>query len=81
MLTEQQIELAVRAMGMTIKNMRPLESFSHDFSHYRLILHPVAIRVQNKGESPANQRWASLSELPDIGLPAPIRGLLERFFA
>lgn len=80
-LTEQQIEVAVRAMGMTIKNMRPLESFSHDFSHYRLILHPVAIRVQDKGESIANQRWASLSELPDIGLPAPIRGLLERFFA
>ena len=68
-------------MRLRVKNIRPLESFSHDFTHYRLILHPIAISVEADKVSEPQARWTTLSELPDIGLPTPIRHLLERFFA
>lgn len=79
-LTEEETQKAVQAMGFIVKNIRRLDVFSHDFTHYRLMLHPIAISVEPKNDLNRQDRWASLSELPDIGLPAPIRVLLERFF-
>lgn len=78
-LTEESVLAETVQMGFKVKNIRFLESFPHDFSHYRLILHPVAVRVQKKETEKTYGRWAKLEDLPDIGLPAPIRSLLERF--
>lgn len=80
-MSEEDISETLSAQGFTIKNIRRLDSFHHDFSHYRLILHPWAIHIKNPDTSKNDGRWAKVAELPDIGLPAPIRGLLERFFA
>ena len=80
-LTEEQALETVQSMGLSVRNIRFLDSFSHDFTHYRLILHPIAICVEPGNPSTPHTRWAGLSELPYIGLPAPIRQLLERFFA
>lgn len=80
-LTEEEVQEVVQGMRLRVKNIRPLESFSHDFTHYRLILHPIAISVEADKVSEPQARWTTLSELPDIGLPTPIRHLLERFFA
>lgn len=79
-LTQEAVEAIVTGMGFGIKNCRAIESFSHDFSHYRLILHPFAVRVTRKAATSSIERWAKIADLPDIGLPAPIRSLLERFF-
>ena len=79
-MSEEDILEVLSAQGFMIKNIRRLESFHHDFSHYRLVLHPWAIHIKNLAVK-SDERWAKVAELPDIGLPAPIRGLLERFFA
>jgi len=53
----------------------------HTFSHYRLHLQPLHLRkavpAARVGDN-ADLRWFSPAELADIGLPAPIRKLLER---
>ena len=79
-LTQEAAERIVSEQGFCVKNTRALESFSHDFSHYRLILHPIAVRVNKKHLTSNSERWIKLADLPDIGLPAPIRSLLEKFF-
>ncbi|MCX7557355.1 A/G-specific adenine glycosylase [Xanthomonadaceae bacterium JHOS43] len=58
-----------------------LPSIEHVFSHYRLSISPqrrdnVKLLPQVRDNGPC-LRWASLNELTDIGLPAPIRKLLQ----
>ena len=52
----------------------------HGFSHYRLRIHPLrvepALPRDAVGDNP-DLRWASRAELAGIGLPAPVRRLLE----
>ena len=52
----------------------------HGFSHYRLRIHPLrvapAVPRDAVGDNP-DLRWASRAELAGIGLPAPVRRLLE----
>ncbi|MES2859760.1 MAG: A/G-specific adenine glycosylase [Pseudomonadota bacterium] len=51
----------------------------HSFSHYRLRIHPMRISAAARAEVGDNPdlRWASRAELAAIGLPAPVRRLLE----
>ena len=61
----------------------PLAAIDHGFSHYRLQLQPLrwdelALRARvadNDGGQPL--RWIARCELPMLGIPAPIRKLLE----
>lgn len=62
-------------------NHEELPLIVHTFSHYRLHLQPlharkVALRTQ-VGDNDG-MRWVARAELADVGLPAPIRKLLER---
>jgi len=56
------------------------EPIVHGFSHYRLRIHPLrvapALPRDAVGDNP-DLRWASRAELAAIGLPAPVRRLLE----
>lgn len=81
-LSEEEVMETLKGWNVKIRNVQRLESFPHDFSHFRLILHPFAIHVSDDvTATKPNTRWVRLKELPDIGMPAPIRSLLERFFA
>jgi A/G-specific adenine glycosylase len=58
----------------------PLPTIAHGFSHYRLDLQPlrwrrVAMRA-HVADNP-DLRWISRGELASLGIPAPIRTLLE----
>ncbi len=59
---------------------RPLDAIDHAFSHYRLRITPLAwdgVRGAARiGDNP-DLRWQSLSALSSVGLPAPVRRLLE----
>ena len=56
--------------------------FVHSFSHYHLRVTPLLMtgigtsRVAEDGE----RGWFSREELPTLGLPAPVRRLLETVF-
>jgi len=61
-------------------NTQPLSPILHTFSHYRLTLrpwqqHPVALApaISDNDEL----RWVTRKALPDYGIPAPVRTLLE----
>lgn len=58
----------------------PLASFDHSFSHYRLQIAPLLWeRAKTSARISDNEdlRWQSLQALDLIGLPAPVRKLLE----
>ena len=56
----------------------PLAPIDHVFSHYKLRIAPYLQRADSGTRISDNggQRWATRTELADIGLPAPIRRLL-----
>ena len=63
-------------------NAQPLEPLLHGFSHYRLKIQPLLIVVNRPRDAIADNdgmRWATLSELSGLGLPAPVRKLLQEF--
>src|SRR5690606_42077573 len=57
-----------------------LPAIVHTFSHYRLHLQPMRLRKvaprARVGDNEA-QRWVARAELAGLGLPAPIRKLLD----
>ncbi len=62
-------------------NAEELPLIVHTFSHYRLHLQPLRLRkvaLKAKVGDNADLRWVARSELAALGLPAPIRKLLER---
>lgn len=67
----------LRGDATAAQALAPIE---HAFSHYRLRLHPL--RMHTEGLQPRiadndGLRWARRAELSTIGLPAPIRKLLQ----
>ena len=55
-----------------------LPEFTHVFSHYRLCIRPsVHLAQQNVVRESDAQRWVSLDQLDALGLPSPVRKLLE----
>jgi len=59
---------------------RHLASFTHTFSHYRLQIQPLLwsnVRRRDRIGDNDDLRWQALAEMRELGLPAPIRKLLE----
>lgn len=60
------------------------EPLLHTFSHFRLHITPLHFaNVQARaaiGDNP-DMQWLPLPKLADVGLPAPVRRLIERLFA
>jgi A/G-specific adenine glycosylase len=56
-----------------------LPPFTHTFSHFRLDVTPVAfdIRIGSRIADDSTRRWVSPTEAAQLGLPAPVRKLIE----
>jgi len=57
-----------------------LQPICHAFSHFRLRIHPLLWRDARAGDAigdTGDLRWQSIETLSEIGLPSPIRKLLE----
>src|SRR5690606_9923569 len=69
-----------QAMHGNFDAAEPMAPIVHTFSHYRLHLHPLRLRRvasrQHVGDNDA-QRWLTRAEIAGLGLPAPIRKLLD----
>jgi A/G-specific adenine glycosylase len=67
---------AVRADTQTT-----LGSFVHTFSHYHLHITPLLLAgavADNRIADDAGLRWIAQAELDSLGLPAPVRALLQQ---
>lgn len=54
-----------------------LDDLIHDFTHYRLILHPVMFDLRKGTVLPGAGRLLTLDEADAFGMPTPLRKLLE----
>ncbi|HSH48775.1 MAG TPA: A/G-specific adenine glycosylase [Halomonas sp.] len=52
-------------------------AFIHVFSHFRLEITPRPVRAESTGGVSEKGRWIDPAALDDIGLAAPVKGLLE----
>ena len=64
--------------GLRRPRLELLPARDHVFSHYRLHMHPVHITVDSiEQTAEAATRWCKLGTTPPVGLPAPVKSLLE----
>jgi A/G-specific adenine glycosylase len=52
--------------------------FTHVLTHKDLHLHPIEAIVSGRRKMPVDGAWFDSSQWPKLGLPSPIRKLLER---
>ncbi|MCC7635893.1 A/G-specific adenine glycosylase [Stenotrophomonas rhizophila] len=61
----------------SLEDAEPLPVLQHTFSHYRLHLQVLVRRVHGLRVEDPGLRWADTDALATLGLPAPIRKLLD----
>lgn len=69
-----------RRLGLTPHRVEMLPSRRHTFSHFALVIRTAEVRIDDSPSAVADtgdQIWASPSALVNIGLPAPVRSILE----
>ncbi|MDH5835614.1 A/G-specific adenine glycosylase [Luteimonas kalidii] len=70
-----------RHVGTGYDDAEALEPIAHAFTHYRLTLRPLAWHGVSLGAAVRDDgdlRWVARADLPALGIPAPVRSLLER---
>lgn len=74
-------------LGISAHNIMSLSAFLHVFTHYRLTIQPVLARAtttrltQAAGTTDIQTEWVPVSELSALGMPAPVRKLLDGLLA
>ncbi|CAM0123278.1 adenine DNA glycosylase [Stenotrophomonas maltophilia] len=61
----------------SLEDAEELPVLQHTFSHYRLHLQILSRKVRGLRVEEPTLRWVAIDELPALGLPAPIRKLLD----
>ena len=60
--------------------VEPLAEITHGFSHYRLLLRPLrwtGVAAATRVDDNADLRWVQQHQFASLGIPAPIRTLIE----
>lgn len=78
-LNDDAIEHYLQETAFNIRNWQRMETVTHDFSHYRLFIEPIAVHVRNTEAIVENGTWLEIEKVSTVGLPAPIETLLKRF--
>ncbi|MDO6387067.1 A/G-specific adenine glycosylase [Uliginosibacterium sp. 31-12] len=76
---ETPAQAALRYLGQAPQNWEALPPVQHVFTHFRLQIQPwrTCLARVPPGVAQAALRWVSREALAQLGLPAPIRKLLE----
>lgn len=61
-----------------IKTFENLDPFQHTFTHFHLNIHPVLCKVKRHKLKSLKHQWHPWEEINCLGLPAPIKRLLEK---
>jgi A/G-specific adenine glycosylase len=57
--------------------LQDLEAFKHVLTHKDLHLHPVRLLLPSNASVNPQGKWFDANRWPGLGLPAPVRGLLQ----
>ncbi len=73
----EQLALALSAFG-DIDDITMLSRFVHGFTHYRLSVMPVQVRLMQRHVMAAQSdyQWRALAQIGEAALPSPVRKLL-----
>ncbi len=78
---EQEIkDYCAQQLQLSVAQLKPLSVFRHTFSHFHLDILPVTATLGKKKHrimDSEQQIWYNLQNPQDIGLPAPVKKLLE----
>lgn len=59
-----------------------LESYRHTFSHYHLDITPLLMTITPKKRvTEDTERWVTAKDLEQLGLPAPVKNLLQKCYS
>lgn len=74
---DEQLALALSSFG-DIDEIMMLSSFVHGFTHYRLSVMPVHVRLRRRHMMAARSdyQWRALAQISEAALPSPVRKLL-----
>jgi A/G-specific adenine glycosylase len=74
-------EQACQSLGLQPKKIQTLSPFLHVFTHYRLTISPMlahtSVNIAQQSTPSNERRWIPVAQLETLGLPAPVRKLLE----
>ncbi len=76
-LFESREALAASIPASWQANLEDLTAFTHVLTHKDLHLHPVRLTLPPTSVAHSDGRWVACDEWPGLGLPAPIRKLLQ----
>jgi A/G-specific adenine glycosylase len=78
----EDLENHLALLGTT--NFQPLPEVKHAFSHYKLTLHPYRVSLPaNHGyiQESTRLKWYASQQIDTIGLPSPIKQILQQYWA
>lgn len=78
----EDMENHLALLGTT--NSQPLPEVKHAFSHYKLTLHPYRVSLPaNHGyiQESTSLKWYASQQIDTIGLPSPIKQILQQYWA
>ncbi|HBD23141.1 MAG TPA: A/G-specific adenine glycosylase [Oceanospirillaceae bacterium] len=78
----EDMENHLALLGTT--NSQPLPEVKHAFSHYKLTLHPYRVCLPaNHGfiQESTRLKWYASQQIDTIGLPSPIKQILQQYWA
>jgi A/G-specific adenine glycosylase len=68
--------------GLFVKQQQALPKFKHSFSHYHLLIHPLALQVHDMTTAIREQtdvQWCTNQHALTQGIPSPVKQLLEQY--
>ena len=75
---EQQPIDYLKSHQLNTHGVESWDVLKHTFTHFQLHLHPVFIHLETKSQaSAATGKWFHLLTLQDVGLPVPIKTLIQ----
>jgi len=69
-------------LGLEIRSLKPLDALQHQLTHMLMTIQPLIAHAQGLPsgvECTSDQRWFDRQEWPALGLPQPVRYLLETY--
>lgn len=72
---EASARLLLDDVGMAVQEG---DAMSHALTHRELRLHPLWVTCTNTWQPAREGRWLPLARLADVGLPTPVRSLLQQ---
>ena len=67
-----------RSLGLKVLNTNALAPLKHSFSHYHLVISPHRLTASNTQTlKEDNMKWFNLKQVHKLGLPKPVKSLLD----